>query len=122
MRMKAGVAACQVSLMLICASTLLASEDPQSGAMPPVVTTGWLAEHLDDPDLVVVQVEQLGRHGLFAGKGQQLPGEVGRPLGRLLDICQGSMGRIRRTDPVEYSGSDAHHHESRNESADEPPE
>jgi rhodanese-related sulfurtransferase len=54
--MKAGVAACQVSLMLICASTLVASEDAASGAMPPVVTTGWLAEHLDDPDLVVVHI------------------------------------------------------------------
>jgi thiosulfate/3-mercaptopyruvate sulfurtransferase len=63
MGLKAGVTACQVSLLLICASTfLLASEDAPSGAMPPVVTTAWLAEHLDDPDLVVVHI---GRAGSF---------------------------------------------------------
>ena len=60
MKLKAGVAACQVSLLLICALTLSASEVASSGAMPPVVTTGWLAEHLDDPDLVVVHIGAAG--------------------------------------------------------------
>ena len=60
MGLRAGVSACQVSLLLICASTLLASEDVLSGAMPPVVTTGWLAVHLDDPNLVVVHIGQAG--------------------------------------------------------------
>ncbi len=44
----------------------------------------------------LVQVEHLGGDGLLAGKGQQLPGEVGGALGGLADLLQVGMERLRR--------------------------
>ncbi len=99
MGLRAGVAACQVSLLLICALTLLASEDALSGAMPPVVTTGWLAEHLDDADLVVVHI---GRAGSF--EEGHLPGAR---RGSLLALIRQTETGIRDEMPAADDIADA---------------
>ena len=53
-------------------------------------------QHLEHARHGVVQVQDLGRDGLLAGKGQQLPGEVGGTLGGLLDLLEVGMERLRR--------------------------
>lgn len=49
-------------MLVSSATSLLAVEPPQAGAMPPVVSTAWLADHIADPDLVLVHI---GRAGSF---------------------------------------------------------
>ena len=53
-------------------------------------------QHLEHALHGLVQVEHLGGDGLLAGKGQQLPGEVGGALGRLPDFLQVGVERLRR--------------------------
>ena len=58
-------------------------------------------QHLEHACHGLVQVQHLGRDGLLAGKGQQLPGEVGGALGRLADFLQVGMERLRRVHLLE---------------------
>lgn len=63
MRRGAILATCQLLLLVSPASNVLATEPPSVGVMPPVVSTAWLADHLDDPDVVLVHI---GRAGSYA--------------------------------------------------------
>jgi len=45
-------------------------------------------QHFQHPGDGLVQVQDLGRNGLFAGKGQQLSRQASRVMGRLLDFQQ----------------------------------
>ena len=58
-------------------------------------------QHLEHARHGLVQVQHLGRDGLLAGKGQQLPGEVGGALGGLLDLLKVGMERLRRVHLLE---------------------
>jgi hypothetical protein len=57
-----------------------------------------LAQHLEHPLHGLVQIEHLGRHGLLAGKSQELPGEIAGPSGLLFGYLSASMDRISRAD------------------------
>lgn len=56
MKMKATVVAGLLTLLVGGASLLTASEPSSVDTVPLVVNTDWLAEHISDPDLVVVHI------------------------------------------------------------------
>lgn len=59
-------------------ATLLANEETEVQPMPPVVSTNWLAEHIDEPDLIVLH---MGPQGSF--EKQHIPGSRSASLRRL---------------------------------------
>ena len=58
-------------------------------------------QHLEHARHGLVQVEHLRGDGLLAGKGQQLPGEVGGALGGLADFLEIVMERLGRVHLVQ---------------------
>ena len=58
-------------------------------------------QHLEHALHGLVQVEHLGGDGLLAGKGQQLPGQVGGALGGLPDFLEVGMKRLGRVHLVQ---------------------
>ena len=59
------------------------------------------AQHFKHHGHGIVQIQNLGDNLLFAGKGQQLPGQVGGALGGILDLLQVCIKRQRRICPVQ---------------------
>jgi len=45
-----------LAILVFSATLLHAAEAPASDTLPVVVTTAWLAEHLDDPDLITLHI------------------------------------------------------------------
>jgi thiosulfate/3-mercaptopyruvate sulfurtransferase len=62
MKLKTTVFAALVIILTCGSSFLPATEKAASVAMPPVVTTDWLAEHLEDPDLVILHIGPQGSY------------------------------------------------------------
>lgn len=74
--------------------------------LPPIVTAAWLAEHLDDPDLVVADVRYYldGRSGSAAFEEEHLPGAVWIELERWLAAPGGpGLGRHPLPDPATFA-------------------
>jgi len=71
--------ACALALATVGASTVTAS--CREDGMPPVVSTGWLSEHLQDEDLVLLH---LGREGSHARA--HIPGARSATLRTLLRV------------------------------------
>ena len=58
-------------------------------------------QHLQHPCHGCVDIEHLGSNSLFAGEGQELPGQIGGALGRLANVLQAGMERMRALQPPE---------------------
>jgi thiosulfate/3-mercaptopyruvate sulfurtransferase len=62
MKLKATIAAGLLAITIGSFCSLLGPEVVASTSMPPVVSTAWLADHLDDPDLITLHIGPAGSY------------------------------------------------------------
>jgi thiosulfate/3-mercaptopyruvate sulfurtransferase len=79
MKPKTTIIAGLVTVFIGTFSLLLAPEVPAAATLPPVVTTDWLAEHLEDPGLIALHI---GRQGSY--EEGHIPGARSASLRRLI--------------------------------------
>jgi thiosulfate/3-mercaptopyruvate sulfurtransferase len=79
MKLKATILASLLTAIVCSFSLLLATEAPASGSLSPVVSTVWLAEHLEDPDLITLHIGPPGSY-----EERHIPGARTASLRRMI--------------------------------------
>jgi thiosulfate/3-mercaptopyruvate sulfurtransferase len=79
MKVKATIFASLLTVLVCAFSFLLAPDAPATATLAPVVSTDWLAEHIDDPGLITLHI---GRQGSY-DEGH-IPGARSASLRRLI--------------------------------------
>lgn len=86
MKFKATILASLLTMLVGTFSILLASESPASVTMAPVVSTAWLAEHLEDPDLITLHIGPPGSY-----EERHIPGARSASLRRLIRVNEAGI-------------------------------
>ena len=86
MKLKATLFA-SLLITMICSSSLLAApEATASSAMSPVVATAWLAEHLNDPGLIILHIGPPDSY-----KEKHIPGARSASLRKMIRVNEAGI-------------------------------
>ena len=86
MKLKATIAASLLAITICSFCSLLGPAAVASTSMPPVVSTAWLADHLDDPDLITLHIGPAGSY-----EEKHIPGARAASLRRIIRVNEAGI-------------------------------
>lgn len=86
MKLKSSIHVSLLTILVFLSSFTHADEPSESQTMAPVVSTAWLAEHLEDPDLIILH---MGPPDSF--EEQHIPGAQSASLRRLIRVNEAGI-------------------------------